>query len=121
MNVVQNYLSTLVMYVFTRLIIFLYWIGQYISVTTAGTQAYITEGPVSVTALGGTNAQLHCAGTGNYLVWEADGLQANHSNILARGITSDTTTSSGTVQSNLTWYYCMMCHWYITVQSNSNQ
>ena len=62
----------------------------------------ITEGPVSVTALIGTNAQFHCAGTGNYLVWEVDGLQADHSNISAHGITSDTTTSSGTVQSTLT-------------------
>ena len=48
-------------------------------------------------------AQFHCANTGNYLVWEVDGLQADHSNILAHGITtSDTTTSSGTVQSDLT-------------------
>ena len=62
----------------------------------------ITEGPVSVTALIGTNAQFHCAGTGNYLVWEVDGLQTDHSSISARGITSDTTTGSGTVQSNLT-------------------
>ena len=62
----------------------------------------ITEGPVSVTALVGTNAQFHCAGTGNYLVWEVNGLQADHSNISARGITSDTTSSSGTVQSTLT-------------------
>ena len=62
----------------------------------------ITEGPVSVTALIGTNAQFHCAGTGNVLLWEVDGLQADHSNILARGITSDTITDSGTVQSTLT-------------------
>ena len=62
----------------------------------------ITEGPVSVTALVGTNAQFHCAGTGNYLVWEVDGLQADHSSISARGITSDTMTSSGTIQSTLT-------------------
>ena len=62
----------------------------------------ITEGPVSVTALIGTNAQFHCAGTGNYLVWEVDGLQADHSSISGRGITSDTTTSSDTIQSNLT-------------------
>ena len=54
---------------------------------------------MSVTALFGTNAQFHCAGTGNYLVWEVDGLQTDHSNISARGITSDT---SGTVQSTLT-------------------
>ena len=64
--------------------------------------AAITEVPVSVTALIGTNAQFHCAGTGNYLVWEVDGLQADHSSISSRGITSDTTTTSGTVQSNLT-------------------
>ena len=69
---------------------------QYVVSCTAA----ITEGPVSVTALVGTNAQFHCAGTGNYLVWEVDGLQADHSK--ARGITSDTTTSSGTVQSTLT-------------------
>ena len=62
----------------------------------------ITEGPVSVTALIGTNAQFHCAGTGNYLVWEVDGLQADHPDILARGITTITLPSSGTVQSNLT-------------------
>ena len=64
--------------------------------------AVITEGPVSVTALVGTNAQFHCAGTGNYLVWEVDGLQADHPDILARGITTVTLPSSGTVQSNLT-------------------
>ena len=92
------------MYVFTRLIFFLYmyWIAEYISATTAGIPAYITEGPVSVTALVSTNAQFHCAGTGNYLVWVVDGLQADHFNISARGIISDRTTSSGTVQSTLT-------------------
>ena len=58
---------------------------------------------MSVTALIGTNAQFHCAGTGNHLVWEVDGLQANHPDILARGITTVTLPSSGTVvQSNLT-------------------
>ena len=57
---------------------------------------------MSVTALIGTNAQFHCAGTGNYLVWEVDGLQADHPDILARGITTVTLPSSGTVQSNLT-------------------
>ena len=66
------------------------------------TATTITEGPVSVTALVGTNAQFHCAGTGNYLVWEVDGLQAEHPDILARGITAATNTFSGTVQSNLT-------------------
>ena len=57
---------------------------------------------MSVTALVGTNAQFHCAGTGNYLVWEVDGLQDNHANILARGIYAITNTSLGTVQSILT-------------------
>ena len=61
----------------------------------------ITEGPVSVTALIGTNALFHCAGTGNYLVWEVDGLALNHPDILARGISDVTPSSSGTVQSNL--------------------
>ena len=57
---------------------------------------------MSVTALVGTNAQFHCAGTGNYLVWEVDGLQAEHVNISSRGITASTMSSSGTVQSTLT-------------------
>ena len=57
---------------------------------------------MSVNALIGTNALFHCAGTGNYLVWEVDGLQADHPDILARGISDVTPSSSGTVQSNLT-------------------
>ena len=57
---------------------------------------------MSVTALiGGTNAQFHCAGTGNYLVWEVDGLQADNVDIKARGITTLTLAFSGTVHSNL--------------------
>ena len=62
----------------------------------------IIEGPVSVTALIGTNVQFHCAGTGNYLVWEVDGLASDHVNIKARGVTTATNTSSGTVHSTLT-------------------
>ena len=57
---------------------------------------------MSVTALVGTNAQFHCAGTGNKLVWEVDGLLLDHPDTIARGITSVTLPSSGTVQSNLT-------------------
>ena len=57
---------------------------------------------MSVTALIGTNAQFHCAGTGNHLVWEVDGLAPNNHDILARGIHDVTSSSSGTVQSNLT-------------------
>ena len=62
----------------------------------------ITEGPVSVTALIGTNAQFHCAGAGNYLVWDVDGPPLNHPDIMGHGITFVTQSSSGTVQSNLT-------------------
>ena len=62
----------------------------------------ISKAPVSVTALVGTNAQFHCAGTGNILVWEVDGLQIGNSDIVSRGITEHTIPSSGTVQSNLT-------------------
>ena len=50
----------------------------------------------------GTNAQFHCAGTGNYLVWKVDGLAPDHPDIFACGITTVTLPSSGTVQSNLT-------------------
>ena len=57
---------------------------------------------MSQTILGGSNAQFHCAGTANYLLWVVDGLQSDHSSILARGITSVTIPFSGTVQSNLT-------------------
>ena len=84
------------------LVFFLYWIGQYISAATTSTLAYITDGPVSVTVLVGTNTQFHCAGIGNYLVWEVDGLVPGHPFISARGITVVTLPSSGTVQSNLT-------------------
>ena len=71
--------------------------------TLMRTATTITEGPASMTALIGTNAQFHCAGTGNYLVWEVDGLQAKHANISSRGIIAGTVTSSSDrVQSSLT-------------------
>ena len=57
---------------------------------------------MSVTALVGTNATFRCAGTGTHLVWEVDGLSLNHPDILARGISDVTPSSSGTVQSALT-------------------
>ena len=57
---------------------------------------------MSKTALVGTNAQFHCAGTGNNLLWEVDGLASDHVNIMARKIMVATNTSSGTVQSSLT-------------------
>ena len=66
------------------------------------TATAITKVPMSVTAQIGTNAQFQCTGTGNYLVWEVDGLTPGHPDILARGMTVVTLPSSGTVQSNLT-------------------
>ena len=62
----------------------------------------ITEGPVSVSVLVGTDARFHCAGTGIFIIWEVDGLASSSSDIASRGITSVLTTLSGTVQSNLT-------------------
>ena len=51
----------------------------------------------------GTIAQFHCAGTGIAITWEVDGLASSNSNITSRGISSDVvSSSSGTVQSNLT-------------------
>ena len=56
-----------------------------------------------MTALIGTNAQFHCAGTGNYLLWDVDGLQIiGNSDIMSRGIFEHTIQSSGTVHSTLT-------------------
>ena len=72
----------------------------YIDFSTATSS--ISEAPVSKTALVGTNAQFHCVGTGNNLLWEVDGLASDHVNILARKIMVATNTSSGTVQSSLT-------------------
>ena len=57
---------------------------------------------MSLIALIGTNAQFHCAGTGNYLVWVVNGLQTEHPDIVARGITTELVQSSGTVHSTLT-------------------
>ena len=62
----------------------------------------ITEGPVSVSALVGENALFHCNGTGFIIAWTVDGSLATDSIILNRGITPNTTSSSGTVQSTLT-------------------
>ena len=58
---------------------------------------------MSVSALVGENALFHCAGTGVALVWIVDKLLDTNTNIKARGIVFDTvTTTSGTIQSNLT-------------------
>ena len=65
--------------------------------------AQLSEGPVSVSALVGENAQFHCSGSGYSIVWMVDGFLATDSVIVERGITPDTPmTSSGTVQSTLT-------------------
>ena len=55
-----------------------------------------------MSALVGENAQFHCSGSGITIVWMVDGLLATYSVIVERGITHDTITSSGTVQSSLT-------------------
>ena len=68
----------------------------------ASNTAIATEGPVSVTTLEGMNALFYCNGSGIVLVWEVDGLPLNHQNIVNRGITANTMSSSGTVQSTLT-------------------
>ena len=65
--------------------------------------AIATEGPVSVTTLEGMNALFHCDGSGTVQIWKVDGLPHNDQNIVNRGITDNTTSSSsGTVQSTLT-------------------
>ena len=64
--------------------------------------AQLSEVPVSVSALVGENAQFHCNGTGYIIAWIVDGFLATESVIVERGITPDTMTSSGTVQSTLT-------------------
>ena len=56
-----------------------------------------------MTALIGTNAQFHCAGTGIVIRWKVDGLVSTNPNVTSRGITTDdVSSSSGTVQSTLT-------------------
>ena len=57
---------------------------------------------MSVTALVGTNAQFHCAGTGFTISWEVDGLTSSNPVIIGRGITAVLLSGSGTVQSTLT-------------------
>ena len=58
---------------------------------------------MSLTTLGGTNAQFHCNGSGTVLAWEVDGLPNNDQSIVDRQITEHTiSSSSGTVQSTLT-------------------
>ena len=64
--------------------------------------AQLSEGPVSVSALVGENAQFHCSGSGITIAWLVDGFVATDSVIVDRGITPVTMTSSGTVQSTLT-------------------
>ena len=57
---------------------------------------------MSVSALVGENALFHCTGSGLTIAWIVDGSLATDSIIVDRGITQDTMTSSGTVQSTLT-------------------
>ena len=53
-------------------------------------------------ALVGTDAQFHCAGTGNYLNWVIDELVMGDSTIRDRGVSAVTHEVSGVIQSNLT-------------------
>ena len=55
-----------------------------------------------MTTLGGTNALFHCAGSGVSIIWIVDGLLSNDQSIVDRGISDNTVSSSGTVQSTLT-------------------
>ena len=55
-----------------------------------------------MSALVGDNSQFHCSGSGYIIAWLVDGYLATDHTIEERGITPDTTTSSGTVQSTLT-------------------
>ena len=58
---------------------------------------------MSVTALVGDYAQFHCGGTGSIIIWVVDGHTLEHPTIKQREITAVTiSSSSGTVQSNLT-------------------
>ena len=55
-----------------------------------------------MTTLGGTTALFHCAGSGVGIIWIVDGLPLTDQSIVDRGITDNTVSSSGTVQSTLT-------------------
>ena len=68
----------------------------------------------------------YCAGTGNYLVWEVDELQADYPDILACGVTlpsSGTYSPTSLYQQHIReqWYYCTMCYQCISVQYTSCQ
>ena len=77
-------------------------IGLYIMLFINLLFTVITVGPVSVSVLISTDAQFHCAGTGDIVLWEVDGLASSNPVIFSRGITSVLISNSGTVQSNLT-------------------
>ena len=63
----------------------------------------LTEGPVSVSALVGENALFHCNGSGFFISWIVDELPHYDPDVVARGISDNTvSSSSGTVQSTLT-------------------
>ena len=73
---------------------------------------------MSVSALVGENALFHCSGSGVTVLWIVDGLYVTDTSITDRGITRNTASSSGTVQSTLTvpatliseqWHYCTVC------------
>ena len=55
-----------------------------------------------MTALAGTNAQFHCAGTGFARTWLVDGIPNYFPEITSRGVFDDTSVDKGFIQSNLT-------------------
>ena len=57
---------------------------------------------MSVSALVGENALFHCNGSGNVVAWIVDGLYSTEALIKQRGISSVSSSTSGTVQSTLT-------------------
>ena len=62
----------------------------------------LIEGPVSVSSLVGENALFHCTGSGIIISWIVDELPHDDPDIVARGISDNTVSLSGTVQSTLT-------------------
>ena len=66
----------------------------------------LTQGPVSVSVLGGENTLFHCNSSGAAVQWVADEVHVTDTCtdpvIVDRGITASVAESSGTVQSTLT-------------------
>ena len=55
-----------------------------------------------MTALVGTDARFHCAGTGFVITWLVDGIPNYFPEITNRGVFDDTNVNAGFIHSNLT-------------------